>query len=279
MMRAFPPRVVGVGTGGEYGAGVGGGSAGTGQANAEGHALPVKPVPAKPAQGTLRVINFDLQGQKGPLPVEQYQQLEALIVYLEPDVLALHNVQKPAADAASKELPRLVLAMGMYVAYQPLTDALGSALLSRYPLSEAKALADPSGAALGMQVTVQARGRNYTVLVVRPPNPEISKAAAEVVSAAVKANPSGQYVALVSFSPGTSVGGALSAWGRVGLYDLGGWGARGATATYPSEGPKTRLDFLLLSAGLREGAKYRVIRDRRFINLSWHLPVEVTLTR
>jgi endonuclease/exonuclease/phosphatase family metal-dependent hydrolase len=75
------------------------------------------------------------------------------------------------------------------------------------------------------------------------------------------------------------VGGARGAWGKGGLSDLGARGSRGAAATYPSEGPKARLDFILLSAGLREGAKYRVIRDRRFINLSWHLPVEITLAR
>jgi endonuclease/exonuclease/phosphatase family metal-dependent hydrolase len=258
-------------------------------------AVPAKPAAVKPAvtptgpattpakaatkpapQGTLRVVNFDLQGRKGPLPVEEYNQLRALLVYLEPDVLALHNVQRPAADGVKKQLPKLALSTDRYYAFQPLTDTLGSALLSKYPISKATYLADASGAALGMQVTMKAKGQSFVVLVVRPPNTEIGRAAAEMVTTAVREDPSAQYVVLASFSPGTGVGSALSAWGKAGLADPGARLGK-AGATYPCEKPKERLDFILLSRGLRDGAKYRVIRDRRLEKLSWHLPVEVTL--
>lgn len=246
---------------------------------------PAKPAPAKPTvapakpapQGTLKVVNFDLQGGKGPLPEDAYHHLQALLVYLEPDVLALHNVLQSAADGVKKQLPKLALSAGRYYAFQPLTDTLGSALLSKYPIGKATYLADPSGAALGMQVTVKVKGQSFVVLVARPPSAAVGKSAAEVVTMAVKADPSAQYLVLASFSPGAAVGSTLNAWGKAGLSDPGARLGRTAVATYPCEKPKERLDVILLSKSLQSGAKYRVIRDRRLEKLSWHLPVEVTL--
>jgi len=217
-------------------------------------AAPAKPTaaphtPAKPtAPGPpLRLINLDLQGRKGPLPVSEYQEIKALIVYLEPDILVLHNVLRSAGESAGKPLPKLTSSLELYYAFQPLTDTVGSALITRHPISQATYLADSSGAAVGMQMTVRpTKGEGYSVLVVRPPNPATSKVATEVVVSALKQDPGAQYLLLASFSPKTSVSGALTAWVKAGLFDPGARLGK-MSATYPLEKPKERLDRLLAS--------------------------------
>jgi len=248
-------------------------------------AAPAKPTaakgtPAKPAAPgrPLRLINLDLQGRKGPLPANEYQEIKAVIVYLEPDILVLHNVLRSAGESAGKPLPKLTSSLEMYYAFQPLTDTVGSALITRHPISQATYLADASGAAVGMQMTVRpSKGESYSVLVVRPPNLATSKAATGVVVSALKQDPGAQYLLLASFSPETSVTGAVKAWSKAGLFDPGARLGK-MSATYPGEKPKERLDVIMLSAGLREGAKCRVVRDPRYGKLSAHLPVEVTLS-
>jgi len=244
-------------------------------------AKPVAPATKQPPapRGALRVLNYDLQGPKGPLPVEQYSEIKALVMYLDPDVLALHNVQRSAGDATGKPLAQIATSLNLYYAFQPLTDTLGSAVLTKYPITKATYLAEQSGAAMGMQVTVGVGGQSYLVLVVRPPNPAISREATQVVASAIAAAPAGRQLVLASFSPGTAIGGALKAWGKAGLADPG-TGRRGpSVATYPTEKPKERLDFIMVSRDLLAGARYEVVRLGRLEKLSAHLPVQIIVVR
>jgi len=248
---------------------------------APGAAKPVVPATKQPPapRAALRVVNYDLQGPKGPLSADQYSEIKALVTYLEPDILALHNVQRSAGDAAGKPLAKIAASLDMYYAFQPLTDTLGSALLTKHPISKATYLAEQSGAAMGMQVTVGAGGQSYLLLVVRPPNPAISREATQVVASAITAAPAERQLVLASFSPGAAIGGALKAWSKAGLADPG-TGRRGpSVATYPAEKPKERLDFIMVSRDLLAGARYEVVRVRRFEKLSSHLPVQITVPR
>ena len=248
---------------------------------APGAAKPVVPATKKPPapRSALRVINFDLQGPKGPLSADQYSEIKALVTYLQPDILALHNVQRSAGDAAGKPLAQIAASLTMYYAFQPLTDTLGSALLTKYPITKATYLAEQSGAAMGMQVTVGVEGQSYLVLVVRPPNPAISREATQAVASAITAEPTGRQLVLASFSPGTAIGGALKAWSKAGLADPGTGRSGLSVATYPVEKPKERLDFIMVSRDLLAGARYEVVRDRRFEKLSAHLPVQIIVPR
>ena len=172
------------------------------------------------APNTLTIINYDLQGRKGPLPVAQYEQLQSLIMYLNPDVIAVHNVLAEAGGDATKPLAKTAQALEMYYAYQPLDDKLGSALLARYPLRNATCLFDQkTQASLGMQLAMQVGPRSYNLLIVRPPTVTVSRSATTGVLQQTKALVGSDFMVLASFSPGDGAKSSLAAWKKAGMFD------------------------------------------------------------
>ncbi len=235
---------------------------------------------APAAAGTLTVLNYDLQGRKGPLPVTQYEQLRALLLYLNPDIIAVHTVLKDAGVDRDKPLARAALALEMYYAYQPLTDMVGSALISRYPIREATCLYDQKTLATsGMQVSVQVGPRTYNVFVVRPPTGTVGRAATASLLPQTKALAGADYLVLASFSPKAGAKQMIAAWTKTGMFDpLAGAGPK--ALTFPYTKSAERADFVLLSAKLRtDYVGSEVVRNARLAGLSEHLPVLVTLRK
>ncbi len=224
-------------------------------------------------------MDYDLQGAKGPLEAAKFEQLKVLLSYTSPDVVALHTVLQEAGKNAGAPLAQTALAMNMYYAYQPLDDRLGSALLSRYPIQQAACIFDEkSQATMGMSLQLLVEGRNYTVLVVRPPTAAVARVTAATVQAQLKALGGSDYVVLASFSP------ALGGQAVSGGLDEGGVGPIGV-APEPGHLPlHTAAGASRLHSAFPQAAGR--IRERRGGALapgdgsvSEHLPIEVTLRR
>jgi len=237
--------------------------------------------PSGPQAG-LVVLNYDLQGAKGPLPVAQFGQLKALLMYLTPDVVALHSVLKDAGGTAGSVLAQAALAMDMYYAYQPMDDRVGSAVLSRYPIRGATALFDDkTETTLGVQLTVQAEAASYHLFVVRPPTAAVSRTTTAAVLQQTKALAGTSYLVCASFGPAGGAKQALAEWTRAGMYDPLGKLRRPGPETYPYARPKDRLDLVLLGPKLRGSLRRSEVmqKNARLAGLSEHLPVVVTLRR
>lgn len=234
--------------------------------------------------GQIVLVNYDLQG-KTPASAMELGQLRALLMYLTPeaapDLVALHSVgRKFSQGERNAPLAKLAGSLGMYYTFQSTTDALGTALLSRFPIKSAGALSGASGVAVGMKATIQARQQALTTLLVRPPTTAADQAAIDAVTKEAKSDLKAALVVLASFSPGAKAANALAAWTNAGLVDAGASATKTALATYPSSKPADRLDFILVSPALREQiASYRVTKDRRLVAISDHLPVAVVLRR
>jgi hypothetical protein len=232
----------------------------------------------------LVLVNFDLQG-KTPASEMEIARLRSLLMYLSPemppDLVALHSVgRKFSAGGRNAPLAKLASSLGMYYAFQSTTDALGSAVLSHFPIKGSAPLSGASGPTVGMKATIQARPQALTVLLTRPPAATADQAAIEAVTREMASNPKAALVVFASFSPGAHAASALTAWTKAGLEDAAGAVKQAALATYPSSKPADRLDFILISPALQgQVASYRVTRDRRLTAVSDHLPVAVVLRR
>lgn len=232
----------------------------------------------------LVLVNFDLQG-KTPAREMEITRLRAVLMYLSPemppDLVALHSVgRKFSAGGRNAPLAKLASSLGMYYAFQSTTDALGSAVLSHFPIKSAAPLSGASGPTVGMKATIQARSQTLTVLLARPPSTAADQPAIEAVMKDAAGNPKAALVVFASFSPGEHAASALAAWTKAGLADAAGGVRRASLATYPSSKPADRLDFILVSPALQgQVASYRVSRDRRLAAISDHLPVAVVLRR
>jgi endonuclease/exonuclease/phosphatase family metal-dependent hydrolase len=234
---------------------------------------------AAPRAAHLLAVNLDLQGKKPQLSPQGLEQLRAMLLYVQPDVVALHSVQTSMTQGGeSASLVRIASALGMYYVFQPTTDAVGSALLSRYRIQpNATSLNAPAGAAVGLQATLDTPGAPTVVRVVRPPSAAVDKGAIAAVIDDLKAAPAARSILLASFNPGSGAGAARAAWVKAGLVDPAA-GRRVATATFPAAKPAQRADLILVSAALKsQVVSYQVLRPRRVEEVSDHLPVAVTL--
>ena len=230
------------------------------------------------APAGVKVVVFDLQGRKGPLPVAQYRELQTLLTSLNADVLVFQTVLRSEGGQAGTQLAVMANSLQMYYAFQPLTDTLGSALFSRYDIQGEACVADDSGGAMGMSMTLQGGGHSYSLMVVRPPTPAVGRAAAKTVAAVVKKQPALPYLVLASFSPGGGAG-AVQSWLKAGLVDPGARLKR-AALTFPGAKPAQRLDYVLVGKQLRgDVLSLRVLSEPSFQALSEHRPVELVLRR
>jgi hypothetical protein len=230
------------------------------------------------APAGVKIVVFDLQGRKGPLPVAQYRELQALLTSLNADILVFQTVLRSEGGQAGTQLAVMANSLQMYYAFQPLTDTLGSALFTRYDIQGEACVADDSGGAMGMSMTLQGGGHSYSLMVVRPPTPAVGRAAAKTVAAAVKKQPALPYLVLASFSPGGGAG-AVQSWLKAGLADPGARLKR-AAFTFPGAKPAQRLDYALVGKPLRgDVLSIRVLGEPSFQALSEHRPVELVLRR
>jgi hypothetical protein len=232
----------------------------------------------------LVLVNFDLQG-KVPANEMEIARLRALLMYVSPemppDLVALHSVGRKFSEGGrNAPLAKLANSLGMYYAFQSTTDALGSALLSHFPIKSSAPLGGAPGPTVGMKVTVQARPQALTALLVRPPSAAADQSAIDTVAKEAASDPKAELVVFASFSPGAHAANALAAWTKGGLVDAAGAVKQTALASYPSSKPAERLDFILVSPALGgQVASYRVTRDRRLAAVSDHLPAVVVLRR
>ncbi len=239
---------------------------------------------ARGAGRTIRALNYDLEGAQGAggaLRGVAYESLTALLMYLAPDLVALHNVAVAERGEAGSETARaLALSLGMYSVSHPTMPGgrTGSALLSRYPIRASTRLSGgPAGGGVGaFTAEVEIEGRRLSLLVARPPSAAAATATIGEVTRLASAGPEERWLVFVSFAPEAKAAAALESWRAVGLVDpAAALGVR-AVATFPRPRPEQRLDFVLASAGLTLRG-YRVVDDPRLRHLGTRLPVELRL--
>jgi endonuclease/exonuclease/phosphatase family metal-dependent hydrolase len=98
---------------------------------------------AGPEGPPLRVLTYNIHHAEGTDGVFDYQRLADLILDLEPDVVALQEVDRGTARAKGvDQIARLAELTGMKYAYGKAMDysggAYGNAVLSRFPLTETR---------------------------------------------------------------------------------------------------------------------------------------------
>jgi len=225
------------------------------------------------ATSRVRAVSYTL-----PEDAIASQELRALLLYLQPNILALHDVPAAAAAGSQSQLAALAGSLGMYYAYQPASSRRdpGCALLSRYPVQKVSPLPrSGSQSVTGMSVQVRVGMASLQVAVVRPNSDSARKAAVDIVSRLVKQEPKQHLLLMASFDPGMVMD-TVKGWGQAGLQDAA-VALKDAQATFPADRPTQRLDFVLVSANLRPSLKeMRVVRNRAARALGGHLPVELT---
>lgn len=236
---------------------------------------------AAPAGPRLRALNYDLQGADGPLAAHRYHLLAALVMYLQPDLVALHHCRGTGPVEEENATAALARSLGMYHAFQPYErgGVVGSAILSRFPLNASgpASVSTRSPAVPGIRAQLWVRGKLLRVLALRPASARQSQDAARLVAAAMKGRDNPSWLLMASFSPSQAME-TVKAWGRSGLQDALVAARSSPQATYPAASPQERLDFILLTPNLRPALRgTRVVRDQRAAALSLHLPVEATL--
>jgi len=228
------------------------------------------------AQTRLRAVSFDLTRQS-----LTHQQLRSLLLYLEPDVVGLHGYRHESPDLPGPgALAALARSLRMYYHFEPVVPGsnVGSALLSRFPLTKASPLSSSSATRVpGMRADLTVAGNRLRLALVRPDSPAASRAASEVVAKLTRESSRRQVIVMASFDPGSAMG-AVKAWGEAGLQDAS-VALRKAEPTYPAAAPKERLDFMLVSANLRPYLRgVRVVREAKQRTPAERLPLELTIT-
>jgi endonuclease/exonuclease/phosphatase family metal-dependent hydrolase len=234
----------------------------------------------------LRVLEWDLKGKAGVAAATSYQQVRSLLMYAEPDVVALHNARGEAKGASKEGSPLAALAqsLGMYYAFAPEAPGadVGGGLLSRYPIRSSKPLTAeaPKGSLAGMQAEIEYMRRITNVILVRPENEDGSKAATAAVAKLVSADQQGAYVILGSWDSAADAEAAVKEWQKAGLVEAGAELNKKTPATYPQAKPTERLEYVLVSQNLRRSVRgVELVRHPAVKAISDRLPLEVTLAR
>jgi endonuclease/exonuclease/phosphatase family metal-dependent hydrolase len=225
----------------------------------------------------FRAINLDLT-QKA----FNAQQMRAVLFYLRPDVLAIHNVRPPAdAQGGNGSIASIAGSLNMYSAYEPAYPGadFGSALLSRYRIKKPTPIStSPTKHLQGMKADIVMRtGGTLTVVLVRPTSAQEAKDAVDVVSQLVRGGKKQHLILMASFDTGAAMD-TIKAWGRAGLQDAA-VALRTVQPTFPADKPAERLDYFLVSPSMRPHLRaIKRIRSAVLRSGSEHVPIELTFT-
>jgi endonuclease/exonuclease/phosphatase family metal-dependent hydrolase len=231
------------------------------------------------------VLDWDLKGKQGAAPATSYRQVKALLMYAQPDVVALQNARGEAKAGGKDNSPLATLArsLGMYYAFAPATPGreIGCGLLSRYPIRSSSPLAAAGEASLaGLQAQIEYMRHLTSVILVRPEDAQSSNAAVAAVAALVAADRQGSYLVLGSWDAAADADAAVQAWTTAGLAEAGAALGKRTPATYPQAKPTERLDRVLVSQDLRPSLRtVEAVHHPTVRAVSDRLPLQVTLAR